>query len=72
LKSQFAEVGLFLDAKTYRVRAVKFINAENNFETVFSLHNVLVNVNENAVEFADDRRIEPPKLPGYKWVEHGK
>jgi len=72
LKSQISEVGLLLDAKTYRVRAVKFVDPGKNSETVYSLRKVLVNIDDNAVEFADDRRIEPPNLPGYKWIEHGK
>jgi hypothetical protein len=64
LKSHFAEIGILLDAKTFRVRAVKFVDPGKHAETVFLLKNVMVNVN--------GRRIEPPKRAGYKWIEHGK
>ncbi|MBT6495221.1 MAG: outer membrane lipoprotein carrier protein LolA [Planctomycetaceae bacterium] len=72
LKSNYSEIGVLLDARTFRVRAIKFVDPAKNTETIFSLQNILVNIDDNAVEFADDRRIETPNLPGYKWIEHGK
>lgn len=71
-KQQTDEIFVLLEPTSFRLQAMRFVSSRGNHELVYVLRDVMINVDDDAVEFVNPVSFEVPELPGYRTIKHDR